>query len=72
MYAVEFQAMIQNGTIQVPYQYQQRFKKPVRVILLTEQEEESAPTNYIEELMKHPLHIPDFEPLSREEIYDRD
>ena len=72
MYAVEFQTMVQNGVINLPYKYQRRFTKPVRVILLTEEKEEKAPTNYIEELMKHPLHIPDFEPLSREEIYERD
>ena len=34
MYAVEFQAKIKDGTIEIPEVYRHRFKERVRVILL--------------------------------------
>jgi len=38
MYAVEFQAKIKNGTIEIPEVYRSRLKDRVRVILLAEEE----------------------------------
>lgn len=73
MYAVEFQATIQNGFIEVPEKYRYRFRKPVRVILLApSEEEEEKSTSYIKHLLENPLHIPNFEPLSREEAHERE
>jgi hypothetical protein len=66
MYAVEFQAKIKNGTIEIPEVYRKGFKERVRVILLAE--EESATVNLIDQLLQHPLKVAGFKPLSREEI----
>jgi hypothetical protein len=69
MYAVEFQAKIKNGAIEIPEEYRTRFKERVRVILLAE--EESTAANFIDHLLQHPLPIAGFKPLTRDEIYGR-
>jgi hypothetical protein len=69
MYAVEFQAQIKNGTIEIPEVYRDRFKERVRVILLAE--EASPSGDLIDQLLQHPLKVAGFTPLSREELYER-
>lgn len=69
MYAVEFQAKVKNGAIEIPEEYRTRFKGRVRVILLAE--EESTAANFIDHLLQHPLPLAGFKPLTRDEIYDR-
>jgi hypothetical protein len=69
MYAVEFQAQIKNGTIEIPEAYRSRFKEHVRVILLAE--EESTTVTLIDHLLQHPLKMAGFKPLTREEMYER-
>jgi hypothetical protein len=69
MYAVEFQAKIKDGTIEIPEVYRHRFKKRVRVILLAE--EESTTVNLIDQLLQHPLKVAGFKPFARDEMYER-
>src|SRR5215475_9516813 len=69
MYAVEFQAKIKNGTIEIPEVYRHRFKERVRVILLTE--EESTTVNLIDQFLQHPLKVAGFKPFTRDQIYER-
>ena len=69
MYAVEFQAKVKNGSIEIPEVYRDRFKERVRVILLAE--EESGTANLIDQLLQHPVKVAGFKPLTREEIYER-
>ena len=69
MYVVEFQAKVKNGSIEIPKEYQTRFKERVRVILLAEEENTAA--NFIDYLLQHPVPIPGFKPLTRDEIYER-
>jgi hypothetical protein len=69
MYAVEFQAKIKNGTIEIPEVYRSRLKERVRVILLAE--EESTTGNLIDQLLQHPLAVAGFKPFARDEIYER-
>lgn len=69
MQAIEFQATVENGIIPVPERYHSEVGGQVRVIVLAE--EESEPYDIITELMNNPLQIPDFKPLTREEIYER-
>jgi hypothetical protein len=69
MYAVEFQAKVKNGSIEIPEEYKTRFKERVRVILLAEEENTAA--NFIDQLLQHPLYIAGLTPLTREEIYER-
>jgi hypothetical protein len=69
MYAVEFQAQIKNGMIEIPEAYRSRFKEQVRVILLAE---EGHPTvTLIDQLLQDPVKVPGFKPLTRAEMYER-
>jgi hypothetical protein len=69
MYAVEFQAKIKDGTIEIPAVYRHRFKERVRVILLAE--EEGTTVNLIDQLLQHPLKVAGFKPFARDELYER-
>ncbi len=71
MFAVEFQANIQNGFIEIPEQYKSQFvtQKSIKVILL--KPEENAPVeDLIDKLLKNPLQVEEFQPLKRDEIYE--
>jgi hypothetical protein len=68
MYAIEFETKIKNGTIDIPEQYRNRFKTRVRVILMVE--EETSTTHFIDELLENPRKVSDFQPMTREEIYE--
>lgn len=70
MNAIEFQARIDNGSIAVPEEYRDRLVGLVRVRVV--REEELSGSNMIDELLARPLTIPDFRPLTRDEIYARD
>jgi hypothetical protein len=69
MYAVEFQAKIKEGTIEIPLQYRDQLKEVVRVIILADVQEKTV--NVIDQLLEKPLKIEEFQPLSRDEIYAR-
>ena len=69
MHAVEFQAKIKNGMIEIPSQYKDKLKNIVRVIILTDESETT--TNLIDQLLASSLKIKNFKPLSRAEIYER-
>ena len=69
MYAVEFQAKVKNGTIEIPARYRDKFKQMVRVIVLAETGEKTS--DMIDQLLETPLRVEDFKPLTREEIYAR-
>ena len=68
MQAVEFQAKIKNGTIEIPSQYKDKLKRIVRVIILTDEGETTS--NLIDQLLVSPLKVRNFKPLSRAEIYE--
>ena len=68
--AVEFQAKIQNGLIQIPDEYKQEFGEgdDIKVIVLVKKK--SFPKkDIIDELTKNPVQVNGV--LSREEIYSR-
>lgn len=67
MYAVEFEAKIKSGTIEIPPQYRDSLKEVVKVIILADGQEETV--NLIDQLLKSPLKIEGFQPLARDEIY---
>lgn len=69
MYAVEFQAKVKDGVIEIPEVYRDRFKERVRVILLAEKEGVSV--NFIDQLLQHPVKVAGFKPLTREEMDGR-
>jgi hypothetical protein len=70
MYAIEFQATIKNGIIEVPRRYLGSLTERVRVILLVEETSKTT-MNFIDELLAHPVRVKGFRPLSREEVYAR-
>ena len=70
METVQFKTKIKNGVIEVPKKYQGKFKDSVRVILVAESKRADA-TNYLDELMAHPLKVKGFRPLTREEAHAR-
>ena len=71
MYAVEFQARIKDGTIQIPFQYHRQLGDQVRVILLAPPVVSTEPTDLIGQLLQSPLKVANFVPLSREEANER-
>jgi hypothetical protein len=50
MYAVEFQAKVQNGIIEIPARYRDQIKQRVRVIVLAEPDDK--PSNLIDQLLE--------------------
>jgi ureidoglycolate hydrolase len=70
MQAIEFQAIIKNGVIEIPRQYLRNLSNRVRVILLVEQTPKTT-VNFIDQLLAHPVRVQGFRPLTREEIYAR-
>ena len=69
MHAVEFQAKVKDGAIEIPEEYKSLFKERVRVILLAEEENFTA--DFIDQLLRNPLRLAGFKPLTRDEIYER-
>jgi hypothetical protein len=67
MNAVEFQANVSSGTIEIPAEYRDRVKGTVRVIILSA--ERSWQPTIIDRMLAEPLQVDYFGPLSREEIY---
>lgn len=68
--AVEFQAKIQNGLIQIPDEYKQEFGEgdDIKVIVLVKKKSFSK-KDIIDELTENPVQVNGV--LSREEIYSR-
>lgn len=73
MYAVEFQARLQNGMIPVPQQYQTELPVQVRVIILADPPPRHSEDrdDIIARLLKSPRPVINFKPMTREEIYER-
>lgn len=74
MKAVEFQTIVENGSIEIPPDLQGQIVGPVRVIVLTEEKQSKEPNNLddaIGRLLANPIRLAAFEPLTREQIYDR-
>lgn len=80
MTALHFETTYRDGTIFVPSEYRELMQQQVEIVVLMKpviakpkqaiesvQEEE----NFIEYMIRNPKKIDDFEPMSREEIYDR-
>jgi uncharacterized coiled-coil DUF342 family protein len=69
MSQIEFETMVDRGTINVPSEYRGRIHGRVRVIIITDEAEDDI--DMIEHLMQHPLNAHNATPLTRDEIYDR-
>jgi hypothetical protein len=81
MIAIEFQIEIQDIIAASPAQHRQKLlsanSSTVRVLVLAPEQEDVSEAdkvlspNFLQHLLNNPLQIPDFKPMKREEIYDR-
>ena len=69
MEAIEFKAKVKNGKIEIPKKYQNKISDTVKVIIFHEPVQKDR--NLLDELLRNPLKIDHFSPLTREEIYGR-
>jgi hypothetical protein len=70
MEIIQFQATVKSGVIEIPAKYREMVKNRVRVILVPERKK-SRKSNLIDQLLKKPLRIEGFHPLSRNDLYER-
>jgi len=70
MYAIEFEATVNNGIIEIPEKYRAKVMRNVKVILLAEDVTEKK-ASVIDTLLESPIQISDFTPFERNEIYER-
>lgn len=79
MYAIEFHTKIKNGLIEIPQEYWDRLHRvsrddQVRVILLASEnllDKDEFEEDMISKLLTDPLHVPEFVPMSREDVHER-
>jgi hypothetical protein len=67
--SVEFVAVVTNGSIPIPESHRDQIQGPVRVTVVPEQQ--STGKSKIQELLSHPLQVPNFKPLTREQAHER-
>jgi len=69
MAPVEFDAEIANGTIEIPDIHRSELMGPVHVLVYPKGR--SGAATKIDELIAHPLNVPGFRPLTRDESHER-
>ena len=69
MEAFEFRTKINNGVIRIPTKYTQKVSNTVKVIILSDHK--PGYSDMVGELLKHPVKVSNFTPLSRDEIYEK-
>ena len=68
MAAVEFDAQIRNGTIEIPAAHLEELQGSVHVVVFPQSQ--VGATKKIDELIAHPLRVPGFLPLTRDEAHE--
>lgn len=71
MEAVEFEANIKNGNIEIPTTYRADLTEGAKVRVIVLQARKTAKTGFIAELIDNPVEVADFTPLTRDEAHDR-
>lgn len=71
MNAMEFHTTVIDGKIEVPEEYRDQIRGKVRVIIFTEDQPRGG-HDKVRELIDNPLHVEEFTPFSRAEIYGGD
>jgi hypothetical protein len=70
MDAIEFQAVVKDGAIEIPPEHRQQLSGSVLVTVVPEAND--APReDFIDYLLDHPRRIPGFAPLTRDEAHGR-
>ena len=70
MRTVDFEAKVNNGTIEFPEIYRDRVRERVHVILQVD--EPKRDKDFIDELLERPVNVPAFRPLSRDASHNGD
>jgi hypothetical protein len=73
MSAIEVQADLKKGIIEIPEPHKSEFmsQENLRVIVFKQNQLQTQQANLLTYLLDRPLAINDFVPLRRDEIYDR-
>lgn len=76
MYAIEFEAVIENDTIKIPRQYLAELQPRVKVIVLQEESRVKKDplkqkNEFLARVVQHRFHLPPDYCFNREELYDR-
>ncbi len=69
MNAMEFQASVVDGKIELPEECRDQIHGRVRVIILTEEHPKSG-RDRVRELIENPISVKEFTPFRRSEIYN--
>ncbi len=76
MYAIEFEATIENGVIRIPPQYLAELQPRLKVIILQEEsvvkkDARKQKNEFLARVAQHRFDLPPDYRFNREEIYDR-
>jgi len=71
MSQLTFIAHIENGKIVIPEIYQQQFNNSDFVEVTIVNKKKILETNFLGKLIKNPIQVKNFQPLTRDEIYQR-
>jgi hypothetical protein len=66
---VQFDSIIVDGRLEIPKQFRGKLDGKVHVVVTQAEEEKTE--NGLRALLRNPLHIPDFVPLTRDEANER-
>ena len=69
MSAIEFDAQVTNGTIEIPVAHRDALQGEVHVVVYAQPIHGGE--SKIDELIRHPLQLPGFQPLTRDEAHER-
>jgi hypothetical protein len=71
MSTVTFTANIENGKIIIPEMYQQELSNGNTVEVTIVKKKKISETKLLGKLIKNPIQVENFQPLTRDEIYQR-
>ncbi len=71
MSKVTFTANIENGKIIIPKIYQQELNNGNSVEVTLVKKKKISETNFLGKLIKNPIKVKNFQPLTRDDIYQR-
>jgi hypothetical protein len=69
MAAIEFEAQVTNGAIEIPPVHRAELQGSVHVIVIPAAR--AAGHSMIDELLAHPLQVTGFRPLTRDQAHER-
>jgi len=71
MRTAEFEAEVRDGSIKIPTEYRDLFGNSVRVTLTSDEPDFDTTPTILDQWLRSPIRISDFQPLSREQANER-